>query len=303
MKGVRRITIGRSKEVKQHQIYHGPAIRGIVDGKVNTAAVLQFGLHRLAYKVVQTTKLDCPRQFHRGIEDLEAKDQGSRNKTSSKRTMVAVLQGEGRLHVGRAVHLAKLILPGTEGRELIGHLQGMIQIVNSQKKRKIRPSTLELLCRQQEPWWVAAKLMALISRDTTLLMISSQVNMEAFRLPHMAHLLPATLRGLASQHINRLIHMVSHIHTHSSQRYSSAYMGRNQMSRNIKDGHRMADRLHRDNRRHMYNDIHMNSHRRGNALAEGRKANGILDDRSHTGNNLHLDKPLLMRRLLRMGSK
>lgn len=115
MKGVRRITIGRSNEVKQHQISHGPAIGGIVDNKVNTEAVPLLARHRLACKVAQITTLGRPRQSHRGIEDLEPKDQGNGNKASSKRTIVAVLQGEGRLHVGRAVHLAKLILPGTEG--------------------------------------------------------------------------------------------------------------------------------------------------------------------------------------------
>ncbi|KIL87067.1 hypothetical protein FAVG1_09621 [Fusarium avenaceum] len=98
---------------------------------MNTEAVLLLARHRLAYKVAQIAKLGRHRQSHRGIEDPEAKDQGNRNKTSSKRTMVAVLQGEGRLHVGRAVHLAKLILPGTEGRELIGHLQGSLPSVGA----------------------------------------------------------------------------------------------------------------------------------------------------------------------------
>ncbi|KAI6765592.1 hypothetical protein HG530_006662 [Fusarium avenaceum] len=50
MKGVHRVTIGRSNEGKQHQISHGPAIGGIVDSKTNTEAVLLVARHRLAYK-------------------------------------------------------------------------------------------------------------------------------------------------------------------------------------------------------------------------------------------------------------
>jgi hypothetical protein len=151
MRGVRRITTGRRIEGKQHQISHGLATEGIVDSKVTTVAVLRLARHRLACKVAQTTKLVRPRQSHRGTEDLEPKDQGNRTKASSKKTILVVLQDDGRLHAGKAVHLARLVLHGTEGRELIDHLQDMTQVVKSQKKMKNRPNTREALCHQQEP--------------------------------------------------------------------------------------------------------------------------------------------------------
>jgi hypothetical protein len=234
--------------------------------------------------------------------------------------MVVVLQDDG-LHAGRAVHLAKLILQGTEGRELIGHRQDMMEDANSQKRMKSQLNMLEVLCHQQEYQRPAAKLTALINRDTVL-MINSQVNTGVLLLPVVAQLLQAISRGLVSHHISRLDHMDNLLHTHSSlqmrrdshsnhssrthssQRCNSAHMGRNQVSNNIKEDHHMGDRLHRDSHRHMYRGIHMNSYSRYNALMKkSRKTNSILDDSSHTDNNLRLDKPLLLHRLLRMDSK
>jgi hypothetical protein len=322
MKGVRRVTTGRSIEGKQHQIPHGRAMGRIVDSKVITVTVPRLAPHHLACKAVQTAKLDRPQQCHQGTEDLELKGLGNKNTASSKMTMAVVPQDGGLRHAGRAVQLAKLNLQGTEDRELIGHRQDMMEDAKSQKRTKNLLGMLEVLCHQQKYQWVAAKLTALINRDTALPMINSQANTGLLLLPVVAQLLQAIPHGLVSHHISRLKHMSNLLHTHSSllmrrdshlnhsslthnsQRYNSAHMGRNQMSNNTKEDHHMGDRLHRDSHRHMYRDIHMNSYSRDNALTKkSQKTSSILDDSSHTGNNPLLDKHLLMRRLLRMDSK
>ncbi|SPJ79797.1 uncharacterized protein FTOL_08188 [Fusarium torulosum] len=146
MKGVRRVTTDRRIEGKQHQIPHGRAMGRIVDSKVITVALPRLARHHLACKAVQIGKPDRPQQCHQGTEDLEPKGLGNKNTASSKMNMAIVPQDDGLRHAGRAVHLARLILQGTEGRELIGHRQDMMEDAKSQKRTKNQLDMLEVLC-------------------------------------------------------------------------------------------------------------------------------------------------------------